>query len=176
MKFLRLLLEILLIYPRIWIGWISVILRVLQALLTQFLLLSKWKQIFLVLTLLQIFFAIRPWIEYSVEFLDQKETLQISIKSNLWILLFLGLNFLGNLLFLEKLFYYNFFLHILVTSIIGVGIFYPNLLFTNFLKTEDYSYSMNFYIFLSLHFTITVIHIIYLLSYRKTKHETSYIA
>lgn len=176
MRFLKLVVEILLVYPRIWIGWVRILLRTLRSLLLEFLLLSKWKKIFSTLAILQVFFAIRPWIEYSVLFLDQKEILQISIKSNLWILFFLGLNFLGNFLFLEKLFYFNFFLQILVSAIVGIGVLYPNVLFTDFLKKEDYTYSINFYIFLIFHALATLTHVIYLFLYRKTKHETSAVA
>ncbi len=173
MKFLKFVLEILLVYFRIWTGWVRVLLRALQILFSEFLILSKWKQIFLILGFLQIVFTIRPWISYSVQFLNEREILQISIKSNLWILLLLMLNFFGNLFFFTKFFYFHLSFQLMASFIVVVGIFYPNLLFTNFLKIEDYTYNLNFYTFLFFHFSATFLHMLYIFTYRRAKHEIS---
>lgn len=171
MNFKNWILDILLIYPKIWIGWIKLFLRFVLSGIQLFLGLSPWKKIFFIVGSIQTFYAARPWIEYSVQFLEQKEVLQISVKSNLWILFLLIFNFFGNLFFIEKFFYFNFFFQISVSLLVGIGILYPNLLFTNFLKQEDYTFSIHFYIFVFFHTLTTFLHIVYLFQKRKFKHE-----
>jgi hypothetical protein len=162
MIFLKDLFLVLTLIPRVFYGWMRVLIRLSIDLFGYFILLSFLDKALFVLAFLQLGGTLRPWLEYSVDFLDNPETLQVSVKANLWIILLSLLVFLfsqWNQSKHRKL--YICITQIFLTILVTIGFLFPNLLFTDFINPTDYRYSVFAKIFLTIHYPFTLFSLYY---------------
>ena len=106
-------------------------------------------KLFSVTLTLQILFSLTAWIGYDMNFGIGKVHLSTSVKPNLYFILLAGINFIL-MEIIPGLF--TFFLFILLQIISGTllvsGILYPNPVFTDFIRAEDYYFRPFFYLYI----------------------------
>jgi len=144
--------------PRVAWGWLRVFFRIVKIFINYFLNLHSLEKLIFIFALGQFGGTLRPWIEYSVDFLENPEILQVSIKTNLW---FISLSF--SILVTSQLFQLKFQknlllgLQILLTILVSSGFAFPNIFFTDFINPSDYHYTVFAKLFLFIHYIFLIV-------------------
>lgn len=174
MIFLKDFFLVLTVIPRLIWGWVRIILRISNSLFKYFLSLGLFEKILLIVSLAQFGGTLRPWIEYSVDFLENPETVQVSVKSNLWIILLsLGVlvtSQLSTIRFQKKIL---IGLQILLTILVSLGFAFPSILFTDFINPLDYHYSIFAKVFVGIHYPFSLFILFYFFQKQEKTNEVS---
>jgi hypothetical protein len=143
MKFFSSILLAFQVIPLLIWGWIRVILR-FWFIAFQFIFQKKF--IFIILfftTLLQFLSSARPWIEYTVDFVGNPETVYVSSKTNLYIILPSFINFLLiNFYYTKKTNQIFLALQIFVLALYFAGLNWPSVFITDFQNPEDFQFRL----------------------------------
>lgn len=115
---------------------------------------SAWKRreflfkLGIVLSLAEAFFSVRPWLAYSVQFLDAPELVQVSGKLNLVFFLLAFLSFYSITVSESK---HALRIHLTTQGLIFVlfagSFFFQNTFLHDFQNPGDYNLTQNFYFF-----------------------------
>lgn len=139
-------------YFRFWkisfLGWFKVLIRLFFYLFDWARSRTIFELFFLALLFLQFFFSMRPWYAYEINFSNQPETILVSIKINLYVII---LSLIPILISLgEKtpsVSKWIFGMQFLVGVILAIGYFFPNPFFIDFINEKDYKFHANGYYF-----------------------------
>ncbi len=141
MKFISSILLAFQVIPLLIWGWIRILLR-FGFIGFQFIFQKKF--IFIILfftTLLQFLSSARPWIEYTVDFVDNPETVYVSSKTNLYIILPSFINFLLiNFYYSKRTNKIFIALQIFVLTLYFAGLNWPSVFITDFQNPEDFQF------------------------------------
>ena len=143
MRFFSSLLLALQVIPILIWGWVRLFFRIL---VQGFQFISNKKIPFIILfftTLAQLFFSVRPWIVYNVDFVDNPETIYVSVKSNLYIVIRSFINFLLINFYLRAITVKVFFvLQVIALSVYFLGLAFPDVFFVDFQNPSDYQFHL----------------------------------
>lgn len=147
MILVRYIRDFLLFTPIAILGWFKVLFRLLVFLFHLWKQNSYLKQLAIIVFAVQLVFSTRPWFEYKINFIGTDEFLAVSSKMNL---IFIILSLFNFILLITSFAFSNaiiMVLEIVMTTLFILGYESPTSIHIDFLKTTDYRFNTNFYIY-----------------------------
>lgn len=148
MKFIYPVIFYFKLFPILIFGWFKVLLRGLSRLGMHFSSLSLVEKALFVFLFLQMFFSLRPWLVYKINFTGEAETIRVSAKLNLYFVLFSVGAFCFSVFYHDK--WKKIILGVLQGGnvlLFGAGFLFPSRIFSDFIQKTDYGFSPNLYLF-----------------------------
>ena len=108
-----------------------------------------------IFSIFQIYFSIKPWIEYNVMFTENIEKINVSSKINLYLIVLSFISFYFSI-FSKNIYRYKIFIlsQLISFSLFVAGIMFPNPILLDFLNKNDYYFNNSiFYYGISSFFT-----------------------
>jgi hypothetical protein len=129
-------------------SWIALVLKSLRSLYSFWMGLDFLYKISLALLVFQIYFSIKPWVNYEITFNDRIEFITISSKINLYLFL-LEMVHLFVFIFFER--YQGLklllFSQVVLFLLFNVCLIFPNPIITDIKNVDDYSFTSAIYFF-----------------------------
>ncbi|MCP5511761.1 MAG: hypothetical protein H7A24_07760 [Leptospiraceae bacterium] len=126
--------------------WILFLFHILKSSITGFWKWSFIEKLLFLSTFAQLFFALRPWIYYTVNFVEVEEVIFVSSKINLYLVISCLITFfLGNFgqFQIHKKLFISFELILAIVYI--TALVYPNPILTDFRIASDFNYTFAVY-------------------------------
>ncbi len=129
-------------------SWFALLIKSFRDIYYFWLELNLLYKVSLILLFFQIYFSIKPWVNYEIIFNDKIELISVSSKINLY-LFFLEMIHLYILFFLTRYKGLKFLLISQTTLFLlfNVSILFPNPIITDIKNTDDYKFNMSIYFF-----------------------------
>ena len=95
-----------------------------------------------IFSILQIYFSIKPWIEYDVKFTEYIDKISVSSKINLYLIILSLVSFYFSI-FSKNIYRYKIFIisQFISFSLFIAGILFPNPILLDFLNKNDYYFN-----------------------------------
>ncbi len=148
MKFIYPVLFYFKLFPILIFGWFKVLLRGLSRLWMHWSSLSTVEKALFLFLFLQMFFSLRPWLVYKINFTGEAETVRVSAKLNLYFVILSVGAFCISAFYHEK--WKKMILGIfqgLNVLLFSAGFLFPSKIFSDFMQRTDYGFSPNLYLF-----------------------------
>ena len=148
MKFIYPVIFYFKLFPILIFGWFKVLLRGLSRLGMYWSSLGRVEKALFVFLFLQMFFSLRPWLVYKINFTGEAETVKVSAKLNLYSVILSVSAFFISAFYHEK--WKKTILGIfqgLNVLLFSAGLLFPSKIFSDFIEKSDYGFSPNLYLF-----------------------------